>query len=689
VVLEYLRGVRQLVAAERDVMMRYLDSAVPATTSFDGLDLNGAISATAQPVAAAAVPAPATEETAAGLVDGSGGPPAMLTGADLLKAVQAIVSERTGYPVEMLDPDLDLEADLSIDSIKRIEIVGELAERIGLAGLDEAAVDEEMVEELAQHKSLRAIVEWIESMATGEPSPATASASADAHHAHEPAHDHEPLPPVAQRYEVHVEALGPAVPRGDLSGASAVIVAGHPGLTAALRAALEARDAIVATVEAGPMGPERQDRLAGADVLVDLSTTTGNDARSVFADLQAALLGTTRRALAVTTPILGDGTPTGVPGLMRSVARERHDALVRAVELEASDLDGDLGPVSEALVDELLDLDAPAALSWAGGQRTTRVVGEAADLAVPGEIGLGPEAVVVITGGARGITARVAEGLARANPCRLVLVGRSALPTTDEDPRTAVAEDRHALRRALLEIGELKSPHDIEAACNRIEAAREMRASIEVLESFGATVDYRSLDVRSPEFGALLDEVCAEHGRLDGVIHGAGVLDDHFLRDKTAEGFDRVYGTKVDGARAILDRIDGGLRFVVLFGSVSGVFGNRGQCDYSAANDALDTLARTHDGREGCRVVSIDWGPWGGGGMVSPELEREYARRGIGLVDPDDGVLALLHEVAEAVAGRPGPAQLVVMRGAPEAFAPPVDHTAASDDLVGGTTTLD
>jgi NAD(P)-dependent dehydrogenase (short-subunit alcohol dehydrogenase family) len=404
----------------------------------------------------------------------------------------------------------------------------------------------------------------------------------------------------------------------------------------------------------------------------------------VFADLQPALLGAARRALAVTVPIHPDGTPTGVPGLMRSIARERHDALVRSVAIDASDLEGDLGPLAESLVDELLDLDAPAAISWAGGQRATQVVGDAQDLSIHGDLGLGPDAVVVVTGGARGITARVAEGVARANPCTLVLVGRSPLPAGDEDPRTAIADDRNALRRALLEIGELTKPHDIEQACNRIEADREMRASIALLERFGATVEYVSLDVRSPEFGALLDDVHARHGRLDGVIHGAGVLDDHFMRDKGLDGFDRVFGTKVDGARAIVDRLHLGLRFVVLFGSISGVVGNRGQTDYAAANDALDTLARHHDGHHGCRVLSIDWGPWAGGGMVSPELEREYARRGIGLVDPDDGVMALLHEIS---AGS-GPAQLVVMRGTPEAFGPPLDHTAA-DDLVGRPTTTD
>jgi hypothetical protein len=84
-------------------------------------------------------------------------------------------------------------------------------------------------------------------------------------------------------------------------------------------------------------------------------------------------------------------------------------------------------------------------------------------------------------------------------------------------------------------------------------------------------------------------------------------------------------------------------------------------------------------------VISIDWGPWGGGGMVSPELEREYARRGIGLVDPDDGVMALLHELGEPT----GPAQLVVMRGAPEAFGPPLDHGDAADLVGGHPTTTD
>ncbi|NLD75114.1 MAG: KR domain-containing protein [Acidimicrobiales bacterium] len=695
VVLEYLRSVRQIVAAERDVMMRYLGSAVPATANFD--DFAGYIEGAAQPAVGASAPGETTPALAGASngstsVNGNGSASAagaadrpVLSGADLMREVQAIVSERTGYPVEMLDPDLDLEADLSIDSIKRIEIVGELAERIGLAGLDESAVDEELVEELAQHKSLRAIVDWIEGMTTGEPSPDSAAASAVAHAAHEPEH-HLPVPVSSQRFVVLAEPLAPPVALGDLHGSSIGVVAGHQNLTAAVVAALEGRGASVSVLERAEPSAVRSEQLAALNGVVDLSTTAGDpsaDARTVFADLQPALLGTARRAVAVSVPLHPDGTPTGVAGLMRSLARERHDALIRALEIEPVDLRDDPTPFAEVVVDELMDVYAPAAVSWAGGQRTARVVGEAQDLADPVPLDLDAEAVVVVTGGARGITARVARGLAEASPCHLVLVGRSEEPA-EEDPRTASATDRSELRRVLLEIGELHTPAEIESACNRIEADREIRSTLDALREACPSVEYAAADVRSPEFAALLDDVRTRHGRLDGVIHGAGVLDDRFIRDKSLDGFDRVYGTKVDGARAILDRQEG-LRFVALFGSVSGVFGNRGQVDYSSANDALDTLARAHDGRHGCHVVSVDWGPWGGGGMVSAELEREYARRGIGLVDPDEGVRALLHELT-ATDGR---SQVVVMRGTPEAFAPPPDHTLVAEDLVGGFTTGD
>jgi NAD(P)-dependent dehydrogenase (short-subunit alcohol dehydrogenase family) len=91
-------------------------------------------------------------------------------------------------------------------------------------------------------------------------------------------------------------------------------------------------------------------------------------------------------------------------------------------------------------------------------------------------------------------------------------------------------------------------------------------------------------------------------------------------------------------------------RFVVLFGSIAAAYGNRGQSDYAAANDALSTLGARWSQETGRRAVTVHWGPWAPsdrhGGMVTPELTAEYARRGIALIDPEEGALSLLRELA-------------------------------------------
>jgi NAD(P)-dependent dehydrogenase (short-subunit alcohol dehydrogenase family) len=177
-----------------------------------------------------------------------------------------------------------------------------------------------------------------------------------------------------------------------------------------------------------------------------------------------------------------------------------------------------------------------------------------------------------------------------------------------------------------------------------------MRATMALLKQLAASVTYRVADVRNPEsVSIVIGEIMDRHGRLDLVAHGAGVLEDRLIAEKSVTSFERVWSTKVDGALALAASLPGCTKYFVLFGSIAGVFGNRGQVDYAAANDALDTLAHTlnrHGGQ--MRTVAFDWGPWAaaGGGMVSPELEAEYARRGIGTIAPSEGVHALMRELA-------------------------------------------
>ncbi|MFC9291684.1 SDR family oxidoreductase, partial [Streptomyces sp. NPDC057052] len=268
-------------------------------------------------------------------------------------------------------------------------------------------------------------------------------------------------------------------------------------------------------------------------------------------------------------------------------------------------------------------------------------------------LGLDRDSVVVLAGGARGITAQFAAALAGAARCRLELLGRTPVPDGPEDADTAAARTPAQLRAALAARGGA-TPAEINRAAGLLLAQREIRATLAELAALGSRARYRSVDFRDPDaVRQAVKEIHAEHGRLDGVVHAAGVIEDRLIAEKSAESFRRVYGTKAGGARALLgalEELPAAPAFTVLFGSISAVLGNRGQADYAAANDALESLGAAFAARTGRRALTVHWGPWapaaGHGGMVGAELAREYARRGIRLIDPEEGTAALLRELA-------------------------------------------
>ncbi|MEU4353412.1 SDR family NAD(P)-dependent oxidoreductase [Streptomyces virginiae] len=654
-VLEYLRGARALVEAQRDVLLAYVGSSrLPdgqggsggagrvsgrspqgAERTADALSGPGHRSAPVQTPPRAPVPAEAPGPTEAPA-------PAPRSAEDVMDAVLEIVHVRTGYPLDMLDPELDLEADLSIDSIKRVEIIGALADRIGLPQ-DPGGSAESAVEELSRIKTLRGIVDWVVGHAPGAP---TAEPQPTA-----PAPTPPPGTPPVTRLRVDLCPVPPA--DGDpasLDGLRIGIVEDDQGLASALADALEALGAEPQIVQEAGDG-------AGLDGIVELSSLRAGTEPvlpAVFRSLRDALTGGTPRLLLVAAS--GGPGGAGLHGFARSAALEFPAALVRSVDVHPKE---DPERVAAQLVRELAtaDTDGPASVGYTlDGARAARRPVPAPLPAAEGPGSppafLDPGSVVLLTGGARGITARTALALARATGCHIEVVGRTPRPPTAEDG-FGQAQDRVALRAALIASG-LRKPAEIEAAASRILAEREVRATLTALAAVAASVRYHCADVTDEHsVRAVVADVRERHGRLDGIVHGAGVLRDGLLRDKRPADFAEVFTTKVAGARhlAAAAAEHGSWpapRFLALFGSVAGVYGNRGQSDYAAANDALDGLAHTWAESFPGRVLSVDWGPWSAesGGMVTPELERAYAHRGVPLLAPDAGTSAFLDELA-------------------------------------------
>lgn len=335
----------------------------------------------------------------------------------------------------------------------------------------------------------------------------------------------------------------------------------------------------------------------------------------------------------------------GVTGAAKAALREWAEARVRLVDLDPA---LDETRLAAQLWQEISSSGEELEVGFTAKGRFCLALQEEP---LPQEVFfLEQDAVVLATGGAYGITALCIEEMAKRSPCRIVLLGRSPLPEEEGAETRMLAEERelkaHFIQKAQ-EAGEKPQPRAIDDKAQRVLKNREILGTIERLCESGAKVEYRALDVRDEEaFSRCIDELYARYGRIDGVVHGAGVIEDKRIAEKSEEAFCRVFDTKVKSAWVLAQKIrPESLKFLCFFSSVSGRFGNAGQVDYSAANDALNKLADALWRQWQKNVVAINWGPWDFG-MVSESLKRLYAQRGIGLIPPEEGAALFLEEIS-------------------------------------------
>jgi NADP-dependent 3-hydroxy acid dehydrogenase YdfG len=381
------------------------------------------------------------------------------------------------------------------------------------------------------------------------------------------------------------------------------------------------------------------------------------DARAVLRDaFRCAKAGARDVAWVTVTALGGDfgasGRPeraesllAGLGGLGRTLHLEHPAAFVRVLDLvDAADPD-----LLAAQIDAEIGQSGPLDV---GVGPDGRVVLTTEPLAVPpvaaGEAPtLGPDDVVVVSGGARGVTAACVVALARASRARFVLLGRSRIDTA-EPSALAQALDERALKAALFALEPALGPAGIGKRAAAILAAREARTTLAAVEAAGGTVRYEAVDVQDVDaLDEVLSSVRLTWGPVTGLVHAAGVVHDKRIADKTLAQFDAVVDTKIRGMIALLEATqEDPLRVIVAFSSVAARTGNVGQSDYALANEALNRLAASEARRRpGCLVRSIGWGPWEGG-MVTPALARQFAAQGIPLVPLAAGAAAFVAELA-------------------------------------------
>ncbi|MFJ4839924.1 SDR family NAD(P)-dependent oxidoreductase [Streptomyces sp. NPDC088746] len=692
------------------------------------------VSVAPAPVAAgvtAAVPVPAAAPVAPAYAGAGAAPPPAtapapapapaddvvpLSPSELEELLLSVVARLTGYPSDMLDMDMELEADLGVDSIKRVEILSAVRRQVGDLGAGD-------VGHLGKLRTLREIVEALTAGArpSGDPAPGPQDAAGFPGDALAPVPEPRgvPGPPsgtpeVAGRTATRAGAGGTAaltrlVPRVVESPASGLATAGlldgpvvvtgegtdGCGLTGLVARKLTERgvDATAeAEVPAGTRGVVHLGGLTAGDgpkEATEVHRSAFRAARTVAARTAAggALFVTVQDTggdFGVGGRAPGRAWLGGVAGLARTAAKEWPDASVRIVDCERGGRGDE--ELAGAIVRELLEggADMEVGLRADGTRTLLRTVPEPV---TPGDTRrITSESVIVATGGARGVTAAALLDLARTHGPRIVLVGRT--DPAAEPAELASASDEPTLTRLLAERSGRdaadSSPARIAARAREILAAREVRATLAALESAGSPVRYVQADARDADaLAAALRDVRDTWGPVTGIVHGAGVLADKLIADKSDEQAELVMSTKVDGLRALLAATaDDPLDLICLFSSVAAVFGNTGQSDYAMANEVLHQVASAEQARRpGCLVRCIAWGPWQGG-MVTPALAAHFGRSGVPLIPLEQGAAAFTAELD----GTAGEARVVLAAGDDPAALSPVGGPLRAQVLVRSDT---
>ncbi len=200
----------------------------------------------------------------------------------------------------------------------------------------------------------------------------------------------------------------------------------------------------------------------------------------------------------------------------------------------------------------------------------------------------------------------------------------------------------------------------------RTEPSESSLRAIEAMELSGAWVEYRAADVSDEEAVVdLVDEIVQQYGELSGVIHAAGVINDGLIINKTETSFGSVLSPKVSGIISLDEATrDHNLKFFLSLASFSGVFGNKGQGDYSVANAFLDGYSIYRNelvslGERQGHTIAVDWPLWNSEGMqVDPAIkELQWEVAGLLPLDAEEAFVCLEHALSSALS------QVVVLYG--------------------------
>jgi acyl transferase domain-containing protein/NAD(P)-dependent dehydrogenase (short-subunit alcohol dehydrogenase family) len=614
------------------------------------------------------------------------------------EAVLGIIAEVTKYPVEMLEREMEMEADLGIDTVKQATIFSILGERFGLVG-DQAV-------NISEYNTIGKVIDFVWHLADGGATAAEAVVDIS----------ETMVPPEAGNLSadlfettrndlclqipVAVESTTP--PKEMVIEGKNIWVIGNHAVGVERIAVLFMKEAksVQTFVFPGMTTPKKLMSLIGelpiqpGAILVDCGDlgqppkgkySVQEEKRLLFLNSEArfifykALHGKVHQRLRIVylapAGVLPgsdrqhkiDAFAGALCGFYKGLRKEWKESTVKVVDFGIAGLDSLDQTFGSMLRREIEAGGADYEIIYSGKIRKTVRLGDL-DRAGFAPLSLPRYPHLLITGGANGITAEAALGLARGVKAKFTLIGRTSLPTNisalaamDEKRLEQVRTEIHQrLKASESKVTPLMVQNEFEKVTKAIAAYHLM----EKIEQAGSQVRYFACDVRkSEDLLGVVHEAVRQFGPVHVVIHGAGLERSHLFLDKTLVEFQDVFSVKAEGICNLLRALDlTQLKALITFSSISGRFGNEAQLDYCAANSFLSSVVRMLTAEyPQLHAVSIDWSGWKDLGMAwrNDFVKHHSEAMGVNLIEPARGVQALI----EVLMNRFQQEEIVISKG--------------------------
>ena len=594
-----------------------------------------------------------------------------------------LVAEKTGYPKDMLDLELDLEADLGIDTVKQAEMFASIRSIYNIPR------DENL--KLRDFPTLKHVIQFARDRAGTLAAPKLAPESSPTPFAPPVLHlaTFEDTDRIPRR--VPVPVLRPPLNLCKNTGVSlktgtrVIVMPDQGGCAVPLIAKLRALDVEVLTFNEPPSVDSLETDLQkwsaegpihgvywlpALDVEAPLNELTPAEWSDAIL-LRLKLLYRTTRALyeCFTAPgsFLVSATRCGghhgydeqgavaplggaVAGFTKTFKRERGSALVKVVDFSSGEAPDS---VAEKLIAETCFDPGAVEIGYKQSLRWTIALQEqSATDGLPG-LHLGRDSVFMITGAAGSIVSAITADLAAASGGTFYLLDVVPEPDSASEDLKRFEADKDKLKLELakrLSTGSKRAtPAMVEKELAKLERLHAAQLAIDAVHAAGGVAHYRSVNLTDgAAITDVVEDVRRNHGRIDVLLHAAGLERSHFLPDKTPEEFDLVFDVKSQGFFHLMHAIgDMPLGAVVAFSSIAGRFGNAGQCDYSSANDLLcKVMSSFRTVRPNTRGIAIDWTAWAKIGMATRgSIPKMMELAGIDMLDPAAGIPLIRREL--------------------------------------------